>query len=631
MIDLESRRRCTRWVAVAIACALVSSVTRSAKAVDRTAQLRSVALSDEPFSLLQPETAYGGFAREVINAAGNVAFMSSWQDNIYITVEQSGQRRTTRTSAGAVGDLFLMNDDTVLVEARTGPDLRETTSLLYTGSEFIRPTEQSNLPLVANPAGPFVLDVGRAELHTGVLPGEGTTLVRRVGDSAPGVSDESRFAETSAFSEPRINRHGHIVFSSELEGPFVDENNLSSIWLSRDGELSMLYRDGEDVPGLEPGERFGALYHGIRGIPTLNDQDDVAFISAIRTSQGTRGLAIFAHRNGELEIVVEQGQSIPGAGSLGGMTLSDVTINNQGQVAFRTFLGGQNAGMFVEQPDGEINLLAVHFGPVPGVGESQFLLDRAQPFQFNNRGQLAFSSEYRVNGEVFQGAFASTPDGQLKPLVLPGDTIEVSPGDQREVERARMNAHNSGNADGLPSVMNDNGEVLVYVRFTDGTSGLFVSDLVRDPLVPSLVGDFNQNQVLDADDVDILAQAIRDESASIQFDVNQDGIVDIADHTHWLTDLKMVNHGDADMNGRFESTDLILTFRSGLYESTSPATWESGDWDGDGRFTTGDLTVAFATGSYQSSATPVPEPTTLWLFPWLLGSILFVGRGNLLV
>jgi uncharacterized secreted protein with C-terminal beta-propeller domain len=58
--------------------------------------------------------------------------------------------------------------------------------------------------------------------------------------------------------------------------------------------------------------------------------------------------------------------------------------------------------------------------------------------------------------------------------------------------------------------------------------------------------------------------------------------------------------GDANLDGRFNSSDLVLIFQRGKYEDAIPdnARWDEGDWDGDGDFTTSDLVVALAYGRY---------------------------------
>jgi hypothetical protein len=64
------------------------------------------------------------------------------------------------------------------------------------------------------------------------------------------------------------------------------------------------------------------------------------------------------------------------------------------------------------------------------------------------------------------------------------------------------------------------------------------------------------------------------------------------------------DYGDTNLDGRFDSTDLILAFSAGQYEdaSTANSVWSRGDYDCDGDFNSGDLILAFSTGGYVAAA-----------------------------
>ena len=73
--------------------------------------------------------------------------------------------------------------------------------------------------------------------------------------------------------------------------------------------------------------------------------------------------------------------------------------------------------------------------------------------------------------------------------------------------------------------------------------------------------------------------------------------------------------GDANLDGEFNTRDMVVVFVAGQYEdeSSGNSTWTTGDWNGDAEFNSSDLVVAFADGGYEqgvrgSTATAVPEP-----------------------
>ena len=142
-------------------------------------------------------------------------------------------------------------------------------------------------------------------------------------------------------------------------------------------------------------------------------------------------------------------------------------------------------------------------------------------------------------------------------------------------------------------------------------------------------GDLIADDLLDAADIDVLARrfiggewlgnSLLDDAA---FDVNADGIVDLEDPRFWVTHLKHTWFGDANLDGEFNSADLVQVLSFGKYEATEfdeygdmidPAGWASGDWNTDGEFNTADLIVALADGGYEAGPRPaaVPEPSAL--------------------
>ena len=98
-------------------------------------------------------------------------------------------------------------------------------------------------------------------------------------------------------------------------------------------------------------------------------------------------------------------------------------------------------------------------------------------------------------------------------------------------------------------------------------------------------------------------------------DLDDDGDVDFADRTIWVLDVEGTSFGDANLDGVFDSRDLVQLFTLGEYEDdlSENSTWESGDFNMDAEFTSKDLVLAFESGGYTAFARPVPEPTGLCL------------------
>ncbi|MCA9215071.1 MAG: hypothetical protein KDB27_18510 [Planctomycetales bacterium] len=128
--------------------------------------------------------------------------------------------------------------------------------------------------------------------------------------------------------------------------------------------------------------------------------------------------------------------------------------------------------------------------------------------------------------------------------------------------------------------------------------------------------DYDRNGVLDARDIDLLTEQISLRAPSIRFDANGSGVVDSEDRQFWLKNLAGFPIGDSDVNGVFDSSDLVLVFEAAEYEDdiAGNSSWADGDWNGDGDFTSRDLVFAFQEGGFEESphaiVAIVPEPVS---------------------
>ena len=155
---------------------------------------------------------------------------------------------------------------------------------------------------------------------------------------------------------------------------------------------------------------------------------------------------------------------------------------------------------------------------------------------------------------------------------------------------------------------------------TGGSSGSRIHQVYRPHRVcgPVAPGDLDGDGSLSAADIDALSLAIMEGAQEDKFDMNGDGQVDEQDHDFWVSDLRATWLGDSNLDGEFNSGDLVAVFEAGEYEDNTPKNsgWATGDWDGDGDFGTGDLVAAFTDGGYDQGVKPaavVPEPTTCLL------------------
>ncbi len=122
----------------------------------------------------------------------------------------------------------------------------------------------------------------------------------------------------------------------------------------------------------------------------------------------------------------------------------------------------------------------------------------------------------------------------------------------------------------------------------------------REPLLTTNVpGDFTGNQQVDVADVDLVCYGLR--SSDDSFDLNQDDRNDLLDLGFLLENILKTSVGDVNLDGRFNSADLIVLFQRGEFEDDvlGNSAWGDGDWNCDGDFTTADLVMAMQAGKYE--------------------------------
>jgi hypothetical protein len=176
---------------------------------------------------------------------------------------------------------------------------------------------------------------------------------------------------------------------------------------------------------------------------------------------------------------------------------------------------------------------------------------------------------------------------------------------------------------GLPSTTQSGAIDVDFFGFRPG---------LHEPILFGTSGDFNGNGILDAADIDALQAEIRAGTNNVEFDVTNDGLVNTEDRNFWVIDLANTFMGDANLDGEFNSSDLIAVLTVGEYEDNlaGNSTWAEGDWDGDAEFGSGDF-LAFQFGGYElgprTAIAAVPEPTSVALISiGMLSSMFFVAR-----
>jgi hypothetical protein len=137
--------------------------------------------------------------------------------------------------------------------------------------------------------------------------------------------------------------------------------------------------------------------------------------------------------------------------------------------------------------------------------------------------------------------------------------------------------------------MDVNGDNLVDLVTANSSSVFWQENLTQ-------ARNWNADQQVDARDIDLLSAAIQANDIDAAFDVNQDQLVNHVDLEVMVRDELGRRIADVNLDGKFDSSDLVRLFQAGKYETNESALWSEGDFNSDGRFDSSDLTLALRFG-----------------------------------
>jgi hypothetical protein len=319
----------------------------------------------------------------------------------------------------------------------------------------------------------------------------GLKLVACEVDPAPGAPSGVNFV--SLGRPPVMNDAGQTAFFANLAGPGVSPANSRGLWSEGSGTLALVARGGDHAPGTPSGVNFRII--GSYS-PALNSAGQTVFISSLTGSgvDSTNDRGIWSDRTGSLALVARSGDQAPGmsGGANYGSFLSDPILNDAGQIAFVATLIGTgvdstNDSSLWLDGSGSLSLVAREGDHAPGTPEG--VVFRGPPgldasLVLNATGQTAFYSILTGSGISASndfGIWATDRSGELQLIAREGDLLEVAPGDFRTIGLIKRPFYLTGNGDGRASFFNNRGQLAFAAIFTDGSSGIFVSNRVAIP------------------------------------------------------------------------------------------------------------------------------------------------------
>jgi hypothetical protein len=315
-------------------------------------------------------------------------------------------------------------------------------------------------------------------------------LLAREGDQAPGMPAGAAF--TSISPPHNLNAAGEVLFMAGVRGSSVSPADNEGLWAGAPDSLQLIVRKGQQAPGAPNGVSFSIFnYHG------LDSAGRVAFQSQLAGNDVDSGNndSVWMEDHGLLTLVAREGDRAPGTpegtvfgGNPRGSSVGDgLVFSAGGQIAFQGFVTGTEVddtnrmGIWSGRP-GALELIARAGDNAPGTPGGVNFQTLLGP-SMNSAGQVAFSATLvgdNVDTTNRRGIWAHNRGGELQLIARFGDLLEVAPGDFRTISGLGFFG-GTGNSDGRPSGFNDRGQLAFSASFTDGSQGIFVSNLVAVP------------------------------------------------------------------------------------------------------------------------------------------------------
>ncbi len=267
-----------------------------------------------------------------------------------------------------------------------------------------------------------------------------------------------------------------------------------------------------------------------------------------------------------------------------------------------------------------------------GIGDVADQLGLIEPvFEYDRGDGIAI-----VGAVPYQGELVPSLDNKLLFADFSGKLFY---GDLETGEDFRLNVNDAGY--GVPlnihSVNRDSeGEIYVLGIVRQGETD-YAGVIVKVYAAPSVPGDVNGDGELNAIDIDLLSRVVRENRQESFFDFSSDGIVNQDDRTKWVVELAGTYFGDANLDGMFNSQDLVDVLTVGEYEDlvATNSGWADGDWSGDGDFMSDDLVLALSDGGYEAgpraAVRTVPEPASRTVVVVALALLVRLRKSRILV
>lgn len=306
-------------------------------------------------------------------------------------------------------------------------------------------------------------------------PGQPLRRVVTEGDTLPGAPTLRR--PDMAW----IDSLGRVAFIAQMSNFGFDYG----LWSELSGTMQLVAREGAAAPGT------GRNINSLNNI-TMSSEGLLAFDAFLLDSPSGYRVMYAQRPDGSLRIVARTQTPIPGS-PLTLSNLYEARINAHGHVAFLGFLEPANPlnpyPTSVWAENGTALQLVAQTGMLaPGAGGAPFF--GFEKHQLNDNGDIMFEASLPpinfpgVTETNDKGIWIRPRNGSLKLVAREGDFLDVDPGPAEDLRRISYLQSISAYVGVIPRnrrTFTNQGEILFFASFTDGTSGMFLTQPVPEP------------------------------------------------------------------------------------------------------------------------------------------------------
>lgn len=467
-----------------------------------------LARENEPAPGVQDGSLYGhiGFNPPVLNDRGDIIFdmeLRNPDGSIDFTRNQALFGSFAHSASGA--ELLLRKGD-VLVDAVDGVAFHHFNSLnLNNRGQILIGSQLRNLDGTLN----AVPDSALAGINT--KESYSPFAILKTNDFAPGGDNGERVVFPT---EAMLNDSGDFTFSTfyrESDAPvdlFSSEVNFLKGSLADPTSISPIIRLSDPVPE-KPAETSFYGFHSV----VQNRRGETAFTASLWDPPYFGSTLFGPDDNNESGFYLAAQSGTP-ATLADDMTnyshISSILLNGPGDLAFlatlqpadASFEEDRNAGLFgpVQGANSPLGLILRKGDQLPPSLMGGTFVDFWEPYPvpvfFNRLGDIVFLGTVRDQGDPIEEdgkkTLFSYANGELNIVAQEEANFAVEvPGsgtEQRTIESIRLitDFAVSSTEGGLPRGLNDFGQLVFSLEFTDGSAGLFTADLHPDRIAGDL-------------------------------------------------------------------------------------------------------------------------------------------------